>query len=542
MPADDLVPADTPDEVRARAAGPPRVPVFDPTLGVPVARTATGTPRHRIVALGDSLSHGFQSGAVFNTDLSVPAIIAYELGWLDRYRFPRYPGLGGLPLNLEFLLRDLSDRYGPDISGWELPGALLELRRFMDQVEDYWERGPGATAPVVAEINHPLAVFGWDLRDALVRTAALCQARISPPKDDLLDQLVEHAGERAALRVLPHWSPETSRLTAFGAARQLGAESGAGSGAATDSGIETLVVFLGANNALGAVTRLQVVWSGPDYTDLDRKGAYTVWTPAHFTAELTQVVAEVRSIAARHVIWCTVPHVTIAPLAHGVGQAKAAPGSRYFPYYTRPWIDEQHFDPARDKHLTDRDARAVDTAIDLYNDAIQGVVHDARTGADGTVRDWYLLDVAGLLDRLASRRYIEDPAARPSWWTPYPLPDALRALTPPPDSHFLTSGPGGGRATGGLFSLDGVHPTTVGYGLLAQEMINIMAAAGVAFQRPDGSQRPDAAAPVVDFDRLIRRDSLISAPPPNLDSSLTLLGRADDTLGWATRGLGLNID
>lgn len=530
----DLLPADTPAEVRARAERPPRVPAFDPTLGVPVATVGTGSPRNRIVAIGDSLLQGFQSGAVFNTDLSVPAIIAYELGWLEQYRYPRYPGPGGLPLNLEYLLRDLADRFGAKTSIWELPRALFEARRFMDEVEDYWERGPGAVAPVVASMNHCLAVFGWNLRDALERTSANCQAIIDTPSDNLLNQIVEHAGERAALRVLPHWSDETSRMTVFDAARALGEDRDA----STDSGIETLVVFLGANNALGAVTRLQVIWSGPDYASLSSKGEYTVWTPTHFAAELAQIVTKVKAVSARHVIWCTVPHVTIAPLARGVGKAKVAPGSRYFPYYARPWNDEEHFNPDRDKHLTDKDARAVDTAIDMYNEAIEHAVLDARTGTDGTPRDWYLLDVAGLLDRLAARRYIEDPAARPAWWTPYPLPDAVRALNPTPNSYFLTSNAGGKRATGGLFSLDGVHPTTAAYGILAQEMVKIMVSAGVAFRHPNGNPRSD---PAVDFDRLIRRDTLIRTPPPNVDSTMGILGWADETLGWAARALGINV-
>jgi hypothetical protein len=42
-------------------------------------------------------------------------------------------------------------------------------------------------------------------------------------------------------------------------------------------------------------------------------------------------VTKVQQIRARHVIWCTVPHVTIAPVARGVA-SKVAPGSRYFPY------------------------------------------------------------------------------------------------------------------------------------------------------------------------------------------------------------------
>lgn len=77
VPVESVVPDDAPDEVKELArAGEPRVPTFDPTLGESVNRTWEGEPRHRIVLIGDSLSHGFQSGAVFNTDLSYGAIIA----------------------------------------------------------------------------------------------------------------------------------------------------------------------------------------------------------------------------------------------------------------------------------------------------------------------------------------------------------------------------------------------------------------------------------------------------------------------------------
>jgi len=67
-----------PDEVAARP--PARVPNFDPTLGVAVERETVGEPTHRLVTVGDSLAHGFQNGAIFNTHLSYPALIARELG------------------------------------------------------------------------------------------------------------------------------------------------------------------------------------------------------------------------------------------------------------------------------------------------------------------------------------------------------------------------------------------------------------------------------------------------------------------------------
>ena len=163
-----------------------------------------------------------------------------------------------MPLNLEYILRDLEHRYGADISPWELPLALFRARQVMDEIEDYWERGPGATAPVIAGFNHCLAVYGWDLRDALSRTAKSCETSIATPNDSLLDQIVENNGARAALRVYPRWNERTRTMTLLDAAAALGEDRAAGE----DHGIETLVVFLGSNNALRTVTDLSVKWSG----------------------------------------------------------------------------------------------------------------------------------------------------------------------------------------------------------------------------------------------------------------------------------------
>ncbi len=527
----ETVPPGTPDEVRRQVARGPREPTVDPTVGIEVPHPPRrGTPPHRLVVLGDSVSHGFQSGAIYHTDISWPAIVARELGWAG-YRYPDYGGPGGLPLNLELLLRRLEERFGSQPSIWETPLAGFAARAFMDEVEDYWERGPGSTAPLVDDYVHDLSVYGWDLRDVLSWTAASLEASIRRPRDSFLDQLVENANERAALRVYPRWSDDVRQQTLLDAAESLGADHGED----TDDGIETLVVFLGANNALPTVTDLTVSWSGPDFQDLAAKSRYTVWRPEHFAAELDLLVAAVDRIGARHVIWCTVPHVTIAPIARGIGR-KVRPGSRYYPYYTRPWVHDDRFDPARDLHLTEEEARVVDAAIDLYNEAIEAVVRTARAGVGRpAAKDWYLLDVAGLLDRLATRRFITDPDARPPWWSPYPLPPALAALRPPPDSRFLSADGRGGRASGGLFSLDGVHPTTVGYGILAQEVMNVMSRAGVVFR--DRAGAPRQAPVLVDVERLLRRDTLVLHPPQLVDAAMDVLGWVDEHLHWITRTL-----
>jgi hypothetical protein len=225
-----------------------------------------------------------------------------------------------------------------------------------------------------------------------------------------------------------------------------------------------------------------------------------------------------------------VPHVTMAPAARGVARM-GREDSRYFPYYTRPWISDGDFDAREDPHITEQQARAIDCAIDQYNEVIAASVRQARL--DGL--DWYLFDVATVLDRMAQRRYIETPAARPAWWRPYPLPPAVEALRPKPDTRFFASGPGG-RTEGGLFSLDGVHPTTIGYGILAQEVIRLMELAGVTFFAGDGVT-PRASPVNVDFERVIRRDSLISDPPRSVDSDKRLIGWLDEVGDFFARML-----
>jgi hypothetical protein len=468
-----------------------RPPVTDPTLGIGVKAPADAAPpAHRLVTIGDSLTHGFQHLAIFNTARSWPMQVAQALGVGDTFNYPHYDpaGPGGNPLNLELLLRHVDRDVLLDI---------FRVRGFMRDVEEYYETGPGSAYPdPKGPINHNLAVWGWDLRDALERTADIERAEVGPPKGKLIP-MVNDPGQRAGVIVLNSARDGAGKaLTPLEAARQLGEDSG---------GIETLCVWLGANNVLGSVISLHVNLSGDGYDDLSRKSAYNVWRVEHFTSELALVAAEIRKVKAQRVLWGTVPHVTIPPIARGLGGAIPECG-RYFKYYARPWETEDTFNPGQDSHLTGFDAWLIDNLIDGYNRAIEAVVTQARQ--DGL--DWRIVDMCAVLDSLAVRRN-EELRARPDSVQAYPLPDPISDL----NVRFFGVDDNGKVSQGGLIGLDGIHPTTCGYGIVAHEFVKAMKAAGVTF--------PDDAD--IEFAAVRRSDTLVSDPPAEVTEVISLIGR-----------------
>ena len=106
----------------------------------------------------------------------------------ERVPLPRYPGFGGLPFNIEYVRRELEDRFGATTNPFELPFAVFKVRNLMNDIEEYWERGRGVVPPNIGAYNHALAVFSWDLRDALEKTAAICATAAANPTNNLLVQ------------------------------------------------------------------------------------------------------------------------------------------------------------------------------------------------------------------------------------------------------------------------------------------------------------------------------------------------------------------
>jgi hypothetical protein len=201
-------------------------------------------------------------------------------------------------------------------------------------------------------------------------------------KDTLLGVLPEHDNDIAADSVLALFGSDATQVTAAAAH-------------GADGGIGTLVVALGAKNALDSVVSKKVAWSADGFDRIGAKNGYNVWRPTHFASEYAALVQSLKAVRASRVVLATVPHVTIAPIARGVnpespGQ-KWRPGSRYFPYYADPWIAEEKFRPDRYRHLTHQQVRAIDSAIDQYNDTIAEAVRRARREG----REWLILDLAG---------------------------------------------------------------------------------------------------------------------------------------------------
>jgi hypothetical protein len=508
----------------------PRHPILDSTFGLKV--DAPEGERHysrRLVTLGDSLTQGFHHLAIHDTHISWPVMVAERLGLRPGvdFTFPEYAFPGGYPFNLEDALRLIS------------PQALTsveDLLRYAETVKkDYAPNFlPDLPTNATAALDN-LAVWGWDVRDLLKRTAQTeldafktgWFRRIFRRIEDRVLPTVDHGENRSGIGVLSEFSnppaldssgnpkPDLD-LTALQLAERRGK---------TEDGIETLIIFIGANNVLGIVQKLKIIPSGRFYRNLTKKSRYNVWKPKHFEAELKLLETRVRKIRADHVIWATVPHVTIPPITNGVankaGVERIDDNPRYFQYYAHPWQTAESLDPEHEARLLGEEAWTIDSVIDAYNDSIVDMVKRERSGPDK--RDWRVVDMCAVLDRLAVRRNgVQGGVAYP-YLPPYPLPAPLQQY----NSRFLDIDPAGNVVKGGIIGLDGVHPTTAGYSLIAHEFMKEMHKAGVVF--PTGPT-DSAGAPEPDWAGVLAQDTLLNDPPIYIGEILGLIRKLQE--GW----------
>jgi hypothetical protein len=469
----------------------------------------------RLVTIGDSLTQGFQHGAIRRSGWAFPALVARAL-LAEPFRAGDFTGdgTGGPLLDLEILLDRLSRDCGQKLDLWEVPKALLTIQHTMSQIEDYWERGAGAAPSNTGPLHHNLGVWGFEVLDALTLSDAVCARNIPTPANNLIAQLPEHGMYRTARRVCnPGARRDLATLTPLALAKRL----------ADEEGIENLLVGLGANNALGTCVSLQLRRSkSTDLALLAHERDCNLWEPDHFAIAYRDLTRELETIPAKRVFLTTVPHVTIAPVTRGVSPHARAAGTSeleggYYEYYTRFWIWDRHFSPARNGHLTREQAREVDLTIDAYNTCIR---EQARQ------HGWHVIDLCNVLDQLAFRRHQGQPPYRfPAGLVTALRQNPLSSFRVRPDGQVLLdtryfrlpgARPADSASTdvwreafkGGLFGLDGVHPSTTGYGIIAHEVLSAFQAAGV----------PGADPALLDWRGVVDADSLLTRPPELLVS------------------------
>lgn len=467
----------------------------------------------RLFTIGDSVSQGFMSGAAARAELAYSTLVARALGAED-YRYPEYPS-GGLFVPIEPALRRLQRRFDVDIKGpIEWPRAVTELGRVLDASEDYYERGAGAIgSPDLSGHHwfHNVASFGMTVADAWLLTPKVCREQIEEvggslgDGDDLLG-IASKSFYRSALHVL-NPSKNFEEYGDHSALKWLEHHAQRG------DGVENVALWLGANNALGCVLWLDVRQSpssiDPSLTHAGREQRrWTLYHPEAFKADYSELLDRVDEAMEKNkeedwrVFLGTIPALTILPLAKGLGPTTPVviPGKAkpllYYKYYAYFPFEVGAIREGVE-HLTMEEAVHIDAVIRAYNDSIKALA--AEHNATHKKKRYHVVDIADQFDAIAYKRNDGRPT--------YQWPDALRWRFPKVNTKYYHADRRGRLRQGGLFSLDGVHPTAIGQGLMARSFLDAMGAVGV--QTNDNIK---ASGDLLDWDAIYASDELYSRP------------------------------
>ena len=478
----------------------------------------------KLVAIGDSLTQGVQSGAVSDPEFSYPALIAQAMGLdvTDDFRAPKFPG-HGLPLNIEWLLDSMSTELGVSIESREwFRKVPSSLRDHLSRIEEYYERGDGARPARDDGVYHNLAVSGFRVYDSFMVNSKYCHCQIHKGdgwfKDDFYG-LPSASIYRIAQRVLnPKLNPDRKHWTQIDNLRYF-----------TENGdpVENLILFLGANDCLGTVRDLKIKRMPATKVDKDpekRRDRYNLTSLSAFKKDYGHMVDLIsESICPETKVFVgTIPYVTIPPITRGLGDRDGQYFERYGPFFA-----PEDYRPLFGRTLSRDKVEEIDQQIDKFNNFIKEEVEERE--------NWHIVDICELLNSLAIRRrqtldgdgesdaatsvlteffkkrkVSDHPLLRPNFLPPSVLrleserrtdEDNVHNGSTREDSHGVRTG-------GGFFSLDCFHPTTIGYGLIAEAFLDKMKKEDVEMHDNDRSPWQQ-----LEWETLIEQDSLINDPP-----------------------------
>ncbi|WP_138431414.1 hypothetical protein [Fodinibius saliphilus] len=453
------------------------------------------SPKHKLVVLGDSVSQGFQNGGIYRTDLSYTNFLRQCWEPTPDFDQPLFTAQAGIPLNLEVLTRGLADEFGESLEWNEYLPAISHLYQTLRRVKRYWE---GKIKPLKRERDipyHNQSVWGFAMNDAWMVTERNSKEHIEtqPETYSVFDMLPDHAMYVTARLVLnPSYNEAYRDYTLLDNIRYL----------QEHGGIENLIVSMGHNNVIGAVSDLKYVLSEEeDLQKFPTERSYTVYRPEHFEQEFRKLAEQVSQVGAERIITQTIPYVTIPPVTRGINSDKSRKEhTGYFDYYTRFWVWDDDFHPDTHPHLTKDQAIKLDQHVDEYNTIIKEVAREYG---------WITAPLNRYVSGIARRR-LGGPNR-------IPYPEGFRQAmkrhemtkhlvededNPKLSTDYIRIDEDNGKVyKGGIFSLDGIHPTTIGYGLIAYVVKEAMEDNGISFEKD------------LDWDHIISSDTLVTNPP-----------------------------
>jgi len=447
-----------------------------------------------MVVIGDSISQGFKNGGIYRTDINFPALLCQCFEPVPNFTQPNFTAQAGIPINLEMLVRGMSDQFGDSLEWSEYVPAASHLYSTLKRIKRYWEGKLKPLSTDRTEPYHNQSVWGFAMNDAWIMTENLSREHIRTHREtySIFDVLPDHALFITACMVLnPSFGETFTHHTQIDNALYL----------QENGGIENLIVSMGHNNIIGAVTDLRFQYSEP--SDLEAPPAernYTVYRPEHFELEYRKLAERVSAIGAERIFVPTIPYVTIPPVSRGVNEDLSRQTGGYFDYYTRFWIWDSDFDPVKHPHLTKEQAIELDQSVDEYNRIIRELADEFG---------WVVVPLNRYVNAIAKRRLAGNIRL------PFPQEFREAMLRNPATAHLVEDPHDPKLSTdyirideekqnvykGGIFSLDGIHPTTIGYGLMAHVYYETMKKNGVKFDRP------------LNWDYIIENDTLVTDPP-----------------------------